>query len=348
MAAQSPAGSGVGSGQVVVVGLIAVLAVALVAAAVLGGLTGVGAFGSDTDDSDTPAVTGSVAGIPAEDVGLILSAGRTCAALTPGLLAAQLSQESGFRADARSPVGALGVAQFMPATWTAHGVDGNNDGRADPLDPADAIPAAARYDCALAAAVARVTGDPVRLMLAAYNAGPGAVLKAGGVPPYAETQTYVVRIIAGEPAMTAALAAATSPSGAGARTPAVRTAIAFARQQLGKPYRLGATGPDTWDCSSLVQAAYAAAGITLPRTTYDQAGRSGPILAVTDVAAWQPGDLLFAAGSDGTPDNPGHVGIYLGNRQVLHAPKTGDVVKIVTLDHFEKVTGVTRPAALTR
>ncbi|MCK9923583.1 bifunctional lytic transglycosylase/C40 family peptidase [Frankia sp. AgPm24] len=326
------------------VGLVVGLTLAVVAAGIFGGLAGAGAFGSDTDDAGTPTVTGPVAGIPAEYVGAILSAGRTCATLSPGLLAAQLKQESGFDPDARSGVGAVGIAQFMPATWSAHGVDGNGDGRADPLDPADAIPAAARYDCAVATAVARVPGDPVRLMLAAYNAGPGAVLATGGVPPYAETQKYVAVIIAGAAGMTAALDSATATANAAGTVTGV--AIAFARQQLGKPYRLGATGPDRWDCSSLVQAAYRAAGITLPRTTYDQAGQSGPSIAIGDVDRWQPGDLLFAAGSDGTPDNPGHVGLYLGNRQVLHAPKTGDVVKIVTLDHYEKVTGVTRPAAL--
>ncbi|WP_462187541.1 MULTISPECIES: NlpC/P60 family protein [unclassified Frankia] len=50
------------------------------------------------------------------------------------------------------------------------------------------------------------------------------------------------------------------------------------------------------------------------------AGASGPSIPLTPVSAWQPGDPLFAAGSDGTPDNPGHVGIYLGGNQVLHAP----------------------------
>lgn len=345
MATESAAGGGPGTNitmTAIAVVLAAGLALATAAAGILGGLVGAGAFGSDTDD--TPAITGPVAGIPAEYVGAILSAGSTCAALSPGLLAAQLNQESTFNPTARSSAGAVGIAQFMPATWTDHGIDGNGDGRADPLDPADAIPAAARYDCALAAAVARIPGDPVRLMLAAYNAGPGAVLGAGGIPPYAETQSYVAKIIASADGMTAALAAATTP--AGGLTPAAGRAIAFAHQQLGKPYRLGATGPASWDCSSLVQAAYATAGITLPRTTYDQAGSSGPSIPVADIDRWQPGDLLFAAGSDGTPDNPGHVGLYLGNRQVLHAPKTGDVVKIATLDHYEKVTGVTRPAAL--
>lgn len=329
------------------IALVAGLALIVAAAGALAVLTGAGAFGGlgDSGGADTPAVTAAVADIPAAYVGPIISAARTCPTLSPGLLAAQLKQESGFNPTARSPAGAVGIAQFTPPTWATHGVDGDGDGRADPLNPADAIPAAARYDCAVAATVARL-GDPVRLMLAAYNAGPGAVLAAGGVPPYAETQTYVARILTSAPAMTAAIGAATAPVGAVA--PAAAAAIAFARAQLGKPYHLGANGPDTWDCSSLVQAAYATAGISLPRTTYDQAGHSGPTIPLSEINQWRPGDLLFAAGSDGTPDNPGHVGIYLGNHQVLHAPKTGDVVKIAPLDHFERVTGVTRPAALGR
>ena len=343
MATESASGSGPTSSPIAIV-LVGALALVVAAAGSLAVLTGAGAFGlGGSDGADTPAVTGAVAGIPAAYVGPIISATRTCPTLSPGLLAAQLQQESGFNPTAHSPAGAVGIAQFTPPTWAAHGVDGDGDGTADPLNPADAIPAAARYDCALATTVAHL-GDPVRLMLAAYNAGPGAVLAAGGVPPYAETQTYVARILASAPAMTAAIEAATAPVGAVA--PAAATVIAFARAQLGKPYRLGANGPDAWDCSSLVQAAYATAGILLPRTTYAQAGQSGPTITLDDINQWRPGDLLFAAGSDGTPDNPGHVGIYLGNHQVLHAPHTGDIVKIVDLDHYEKVTGVTRPTAL--
>ncbi|MBE3206665.1 MULTISPECIES: C40 family peptidase [Parafrankia] len=325
------------------IAVLAVLVFGVAGTGILGGLAGAGVFSSGADDTSASAVTGPVAGIPAEYVGPIINAGRSCPALSPGLLAAQLQQESGFNPLARSSVGAEGIAQFMPGTWATRGLDGDNDHRADPFNPADAIPAAARYDCALAASVAHL-GDPVRLMLAAYNAGPGAVLSAGGVPPYPETQTYVAKIIAAEPAMTAALAAASTPSGTVA--PAARTAIAYARQQLGEHYLWGGTGPDLWDCSGLVQAAYKAAGVSLPRRTFEQAGESGPSIPVNDVSRWQPGDLLFAAGSDGTPDNPGHVGIYLGDRQVLHAPKKGDVVRIVDLDHYLTVTGVTRPASL--
>ncbi|WUH90354.1 NlpC/P60 family protein [Streptomyces sp. NBC_00433] len=111
--------------------------------------------------------------------------------------------------------------------------------------------------------------------------------------------------------------------------PAVRTAITWAMHQLGTPYQWGGTcqnshGPDPMgrcDCSSLVQQAYRAAGITLPRTTYTQINTGVPVPLNT----LRPGDLLF---TEGSPDHPEHVGIYLGAGLVIAAPHTGAVVRI--------------------
>lgn len=123
-------------------------------------------------------------------------AAKTCAAITAPVLAAQIQQESNWNPRAVSPVGAQGIAQFMPGTWTSYGVDGNNDGKRDPLDPADAIPAQAKYMCDAVAAVqrAKLPGDTLDLALASYNAGFGAVERYRGIPPYAETVHYVRRI----------------------------------------------------------------------------------------------------------------------------------------------------------
>lgn len=127
---------------------------------------------------------------------LINTWGKKCKALTPALLAAQLYQESGFRTDrgAVSSANAMGFAQFIPSTWKVHGIDANKDGKKDIWDPEDAIPSAATYDCKLASYVKDVPGNNRKNMLAAYNAGSGAVKKYSGVPPYKETQNYV-RII---------------------------------------------------------------------------------------------------------------------------------------------------------
>ncbi|MCX3058357.1 C40 family peptidase [Streptomyces beihaiensis] len=94
-------------------------------------------------------------------------------------------------------------------------------------------------------------------------------------------------------------------------------ALAFAKAQIGKPYVWGATGPDSYDCSGLTQAAWKAAGISLPRTTWDQV-KVGKTVPLSDI---QPGDLVFFY------DDISHVGLYLGNGIMIHAPKPGAYVR---------------------
>jgi len=122
---------------------------------------------------------------------------------------------------------------------------------------------------------------------------------------------------------------------------AVAAATAFAKAQTGKPYAFGAAGPDAYDCSGLVYAAYAAAGIHIARTTY-QWQQDGPVVPLSQI---QPGDLLFSAGSDGTASDPGHVVMYLGNGQVIQAPQTGQDVRTGPVN-LASVVVATRPAAL--
>ena len=86
----------------------------------------------------------------------------------------------------------------MPATWSSEGLDGDGDGRRDPFDPADAIASQASFMCKLLEAVtadSSLTGEPVELALAAYNAGLGAVQRHDGIPPYADTRNYVKAIL---------------------------------------------------------------------------------------------------------------------------------------------------------
>jgi peptidoglycan DL-endopeptidase CwlO len=92
--------------------------------------------------------------------------------------------------------------------------------------------------------------------------------------------------------------------------------VAFALAQIGKPYVWGGTGPGGYDCSGLVQAAWAAAGVSIPRTTYDQ-WASLPHVPSSDL---QPGDLMFF-------DGEGHVSIYVGNGQMVDAPQQGENVE---------------------
>jgi len=99
------------------------------------------------------------------------------------LLAAQIQAESGFNPSARSPAGAQGIAQFMPATARAYGL-------ANPFDPVASIDAQARMMRDLLGQFGSVP-----LALAAYNAGPAAVRRYGGIPPFPETQAYVARIL---------------------------------------------------------------------------------------------------------------------------------------------------------
>jgi hypothetical protein len=144
-----------------------------------------------------PGHASSGRGVPTPLAPLYRAASATyCPALGWTLLAAQGSVESGYRADASSPAGAQGIAQFMPGTWAQWGIDGDADGVIDVMNPADAIPSQARYDCALLAAVVPIPGDPVELMLAAYNAGLGRVRQYRGVPPYAETRAYIAAVLA--------------------------------------------------------------------------------------------------------------------------------------------------------
>jgi hypothetical protein len=108
------------------------------------------------------------------------------------------------------------------------------------------------------------------------------------------------------------------------------TAVTFAIAQLGKPYLWGGTGPDRFDCSGLTQAAWQRAGVPIGRTTWDQLREGVP----TTTAALVPGDLILVPGSQGTLAAPGHMGMYLGRGLVIHAPRTGDVVKVTTLRAF--------------
>ncbi len=147
-------------------------------------------------------------------------------------------------------------------------------------------------------------------------------------------------------AVTVAAAAPVSPAAAARRTTVTTAAvpatphashgagaaIAAARAQLGKPYQYGAGGPGSFDCSGLTSWAWRAAGVSLPHNAAAQRGSGSSVSR----GALQPGDLVFF----GSPAY--HVGIYVGDGMMIHAPTTGDVVKMSPLSYMSDYSGATR------
>lgn len=345
------------------------VAVALVLAAAFGVLVVLiedeGASASGATDSSAKGQQG-LKGVPVEFRRWILKADKECKhpEMSPALLAAQLSQESGFRVERStvSPKGAQGPAQFMPGTWATWGRDVDGDGVADPFDIGDAVMAQGRFMCSLIgeAKSSGITGDPRRLALAGYNAGWYAVKKARGIPRYRETQDYV-RII-----MSTMTKFEGSPGleviGTGTGPDALRRASAL----IGTPYSWGGgspSGPTTgfcdgtngydkktgkcaaattsgFDCSSLVQYSFWP-DLQLPRTAQEQYGATAdrPVAKKN----LEPGDLLFWSNRSGFIY---HVAIYAGDGKVVHAPRTGRKVELRAVSSAMPAAdyhGATRP-----
>jgi len=257
--------------------------------------------------------------IPPTYLALYTSGARTCPGLPWGVLAGIGKAESDHGRSTAPGVhsganhaGAEGPMQFEPATFATYAVDGDHDGTVSPYDPADAIYTAAAMLCANGAATGTLAG--IRQSVFAYNHSAGYVTEVMG---------WAARYTTPAPSTAAA------------------TAISFAVKQVGKPYQWGSAGPGAYDCSGLVYAAYAAAGIRIARTTFGWRA-DGPQIPLTQI---QPGDLLFSPGTDGTPENPGHVVMYLGGGQIIQAPQTGENVQIGPLN-LAGISAATRPANL--
>jgi len=267
-----------------------------------------------------PPSAAALANVPATYLALYQMAAATCSGLPWTVLAGVGRVASDHGRVIPSSGAAVGPMQFDAITFARYGVDGNNDGVVDATSPADAVYSLANLLC--------------------DNGAKGGADLQAAIETFNDDPNYVQDVLAWANTY-GGLSAGVEGGGN-----AVATAIAFAETQLGKPYQIGATGPDAWDCSSLVQAAYAAGGIALPRTTYEWK-QAGPVVWITNgnghmpISILQPGDLLYSAGSDGTPVNPGHVAMYIGDGQAIEAPHTGDVVKVITVP--SDITIVTRP-----
>ncbi len=213
-----------------------------------------------------------------------------------------------------------GGAPVHPASEVVDGVATDADGRgvADVYDPADAIAGAAKYllehgvqQSVSGAIFAYNHSDSYVQLVLSY----ASTYSAGGFTISPVTVANVPSCI---PGVNTAADTGQVPN---AR---VATAIDFAEAQLGKPYQFGATGPDAYDCSGLVMMAYRAAGVYIPRTSQQQF-LWGPQVPASEV---EPGDLVFFAGADGTPQAPGHVGLVIGHDEMIEAYATGFPIRV--------------------
>jgi peptidoglycan DL-endopeptidase CwlO len=223
-----------------------------------------------------------------------------------------------------------GGAPVHPADEAVGGVatDGNGDGIASVYEPADAIAGAAKY------LLEHGVLDNVSGAIFAYNH-----LQSYVQLVLSWANTYATGGFTVSP-VTLDSAPSCLPGTGEAPNAAVSTAIAFAENQLGKPYQFGATGPDSFDCSGLVMEAYRAASIDIPRTSQQQ-WLWGPRVKPSQV---RPGDLVFFVGADGTVTAPGHVGLVIGGGKMVEAYATGFPIRIATYGGRDPV-GFIRPWA---
>ena len=229
-----------------------------------------------------------------------------------------------------------GGAPVHPAGEQVSGVatDGNGDGIASVYEPADAIAGAAKY-----------------LLEHGVQTNPsGAIFAYNHLTSYVQAVLGWARVYAGGgftvTAATASPQASCGPGTTSMQVPnrAVGTVIAYARQQIGKPYLWGGTGPGAFDCSGLVMMAYRAAGIAIPRTSEEQ-WLWGPRVPPGQE---EPGDLVFFAGSDGTTTSPGHVGLVIGHDEMIEAYATGFPIRVSPFGTPKAAPGDTDPVGFTR
>ncbi|HVV74615.1 MAG TPA: bifunctional lytic transglycosylase/C40 family peptidase [Mycobacteriales bacterium] len=300
------------------------------AAAVLGAgaaaTFGIAAVGLQALASPTITPTSiATSQIPADYLTLYQAAAQRCPMPWTILAAVGQGESDQGRDPGPSPTGALGPMQFEPATWAEWGVDGDGDGKRDPRDPADAISAAADYLCSLG-----VDKNPHNALVAynCGNSGPACQTASAG---YAAT----------------VLAIAASYGTTTATSPVAQQAVQVALAQLGTPYVWGGESKAGFDCSGLVQFAYARAGLALPRTAQDQYNDTAHLPAEAEL---QPGDLVFFGAGPHAVD---HVGIALGDGRMVDAPHTGADVRYDTIPAtvgaaYGALTylGATRPTAV--
>jgi len=171
-------------------------------------------------------------------------------------------------------------------------------------------------------------------VLARLTEAERAALAAAEARARAEATKQAESVTTGSPAKSDKSDKADDAPAASGATGRGATALAFARKQLGKPYRFAAAGPSAYDCSGLTSAAWAEAGITLPRTSQAQIG-VGRKVAKSDL---QAGDLVFFYSSTA----PSHVAMYVGDGIIIHAPRPGKNVEYTKMSYMP-YSGAVRP-----
>jgi cell wall-associated NlpC family hydrolase len=202
-------------------------------------------------------------------------------------------------------------------------------------------------------ATARTLGAPagnaivVSVRTGNFNADSAAIRrllpKGAGVEPLVSLVSSSAAGTGSAAAPTADAAGTGSAMAPAAPTAALDTMLKAAMSRRGLPYVWGAAGPESFDCSGLVQWSFAQAGVVMPRVAADQA-RSGPAVPVSQLA---PGDLLFYHTDPTAPGYISHVAIYLGNGWMIQAPEPGRDVEVVPAAFGSEFAGAIRvsPAA---
>jgi cell wall-associated NlpC family hydrolase len=262
----------------------------------------------------------------------------------PGVTRASVSNAFGAAGPMQIGIGGAstnvwGGAAVHPASEVVNGVatDEDGDGTASVYDPADAIAGAAKY------LIAHGVQQNVAAAIFSYNHADWYVQEvlnwastyaAGGFTVADTNQAgNTGAAAAGTGGMSCAengvLASFVAPN------VIVSEAVNYAEAQIGKPYLFGGTGPDAFDCSGLVMMAYRAAGVNIARTSQEQ------WLTLPHVPANKvlPGDLVFFAGSDGTPTAPGHVGLVISKNTMIEAYATGTPVRVSTFGTAQSPPG---------
>ncbi|MPQ98811.1 NlpC/P60 family protein [Modestobacter sp. I12A-02628] len=207
---------------------------------------------------------------------------------------------------------------------------------------ADQVERVAAQQADLQSQIAEYQADYDRL-----SAEEKAAALAAAAAAHAAEQEAAASASASSSSATSSGSSSASSSGGGSSTPApapstpivassgaAQTAVDTAMAQRGKPYVWAASGPGSYDCSGLMQYAYKAAGISLPHSSAMQS-RMGQAVSRADL---RPGDMIFFY----SPVS--HVGMYIGNGQMVHAPTSGDVVKVASIDVMGSITAMRRLA----